>query len=160
MRNIYKYTAYLILILFLSSCNCQFNAGRSLQYDIPRNAKEKIKMEINSLKSIKKEVFLILGKNIKGYTIDIVPTSNLEVSIQNLKIKKSNRVMLIDNQFYLLVFDYDYQFGATFEKTVEDGENVIITKRTSYLYDYATTLSFDDKWNFIDKKSLIKNANN
>lgn len=140
------------------SCGTSYNSKKKLLYDIPNNnTKELITNEINILKSLKKDVFLVFGKNREGYTIQIIPTLNLKDRIQNFKVKNSNRMILLGTNYYILTFDYDYEFGATFGKEIENGEIVTVTRKKMYLYDYATSLYFDDNWNFIKKQSLIIN---
>ncbi|RED25012.1 hypothetical protein BD847_1751 [Flavobacterium cutihirudinis] len=148
----------LMFVVSLISCGTSSKINKSLLYDIPNNkTKELIIKEINVLKSLKKNAFLVFGKNKEGYTIQIIPTSDLKDNIQNLKIKNSNRMIHLDDKYYLIVFDYDYELGATFNKETENGEIVIIKRKKMYLYDYASCLFFDDNWNFIKKQSLIQN---
>jgi len=153
----YIYIVFLITTFFLMSCSTSYKTNKHLLYDIPNDkAKGMIVNEINLLKRIKQNAFLVFGKNKDGYKIEIIPTSDLKDNIQNFKIKNSNRMILLGNNYYILTFDYDYEFGATFEKEIENGEFIQIKRKKMYLYDYATSLYFDDKWSFIKKESLIK----
>ncbi|PWB21930.1 hypothetical protein [Flavobacterium sp. HTF] len=148
----------LINIISLVSCGISSKINKSLLYDIPNNnTKELIIRELNILKSLKKNAFLVFGKNKEGYTIQIIPTSDLKENIQNFKVKNSNRMIHLDDKYYLVVFDYDYEFGATFREETENGEIVIVKRKKMYLYDYTSCLFFDDNWNFIKKQSLIQN---
>ena len=147
-----------IIAFFLISCGTLSNSNKSLLYYLPNDkAKELITNEIDILKSVKKDVFLIFGKYQNGYKIQIVPTSDLKDNIQNLKIIDSNRMLLLDNNKYIIVFDYDYEFGAIFKNETEEGKVVKVKRKKMYLYEYATTLYFDENWNFIKKQSLLIN---
>ncbi|PAM92660.1 hypothetical protein B4N84_21230 [Flavobacterium sp. IR1] len=146
-----------IIAFFLISCGTLSNSNKSLLYDLPNDkAKELITNEIDILKSVKKNVFFIFGKNQNGFKIQIVPTSDLNDNIQNLKIVNSNRMLLLGDKKYIVVFDYDYEFGAAFKNETVEGIVVNAKRKKMYLYDYATTLFFDDNWSFIKKESLLK----
>ena len=148
----------MFISLFCISCYHQ-KIIESLQYDIPSDrALQSINNEIQLFKTKKFDAFLIMEKNDAGYKITIVPSSDLKgESIQNLKIRNTNRFIKIDGKDYYLVFDYDYKFGAKFEKDIgEDGEVDIIKRHTGYIYHYATTLYFDKDWNLTNRTGVFK----
>lgn len=144
----------LLLLFIITSCISQ----KSIEYHISKGNTQSILVEnIKNYKQIGYDVFLILGYEDKFKTIDIVPTKNLNKKlVQGIKVTSSNRKLYLAGNYYNVFFDYDNELAGKIRKTTEDGEQHETLQKETTIYDNATTLYFDEDWNFIKKSSLIK----
>jgi hypothetical protein len=142
-----RFYSFVCLSVMIYSCS----SNKVLEYFIPNDETNLlIQKEINNLKGLKKEIILVLDKDNSNNILTLIPIT--DKFIQKFNLRRTNRIIVINNSKYNVVFGFDYELGIKKEIVNEDGIEIIKYNRKVYINEYAIKLYFDKKWNFIKKE--------
>lgn len=112
----------LILVLFLIVAGIDGYAQSKVVYIIPDNVESAIEKQIILLHNEprKEFIYFILAKDdVNSYRLSLVHNpSKVKKGLEGKALKSTNRVLLINQTKYPLVFDYDFAFGTPKEDQV------------------------------------------
>ncbi|MEC4004663.1 hypothetical protein OX283_008345 [Flavobacterium sp. SUN052] len=160
MKKIKFVLMFLILVLF--GCSNKLNLkNNDFIYKIKNFESEKYLY--NKIKSYKENVFFELyDVSDKGYTFHVIPCDNINKAYFGfLKVTKANRVLVLNNNPYYLVFGTDELLGTTYEKNVDKNDTIRIynddeclncqkIKYNVVIIDRGFVIKFDRDWNIIE----------
>jgi len=112
-------------------------------------AKKKVLSKVELLKHEYQELYIGLFFTKEGYSLMLCPKNSLEKKkIQNLKLKKTGRVLEINNEYYYLFFSTDESLGGYLKSFKQKSENMM--SRSTTINENAILLRFDWEWNLIE----------
>lgn len=137
-----------VFIVVISGCKV-YNSNSRIQYAIPCQVEERLAKELP--KNPNEKIFFSLNMKNEDYVITVVKYLKKDrYKIDKFRrLENTNRFLLVKNDFYPLLFEFDYVFGAKLNKEIvkadicEKWENENFGIQRSYpLYDYSLVIIF------------------